>query len=359
MTIKLVTEKQQPILGYTSPHYQVAGQILYSKIDALQHCKPAGVEWPTFQVWNHTNGYSRPPGSFWQITVGAAEKLGRAHGAVRLWYSGGSDSHAVLEALLEAGHPPAELAMYRRFVGAIDDTVNIEIDVFPVREFARRTMARYGVDIPIKMYDILPEHFAWYMQDPGARWFRHKTCWPVGLNAVICHEVYPELQTDVLINVGGGATPTVENNSFYWTDADFNLNFMTPRFVHFFCDPRWPELSAAYAYGIWDCKAQDITEIRDIKRQLGFPKLENLLDRKWVFPQVDGKITSKNDWRHCKKDQVLMANGLLSEQGKLTLKSMESYLTELGQNHSWFNHGDVFQDYVASISESHLMEDIM
>jgi hypothetical protein len=356
--IKLITEKQQPVSGYTSPHYQVADRVLYSKLDALQYCKPSGVEWPTFQVWNHTQGYSRPLESFWQLVVGAAEQLGQTHGAVRLWYSGGSDSHAVLEALLQAGYPPAELAIYRRFVGVLDDTVNVEVDVFPVREFARRTMARYGVDIPIRVYDIMPDHFSWYMQDPGTRWFRHKTCWPTSMNAVICHEVYPELQSDVLINVGGGATPTLGNDNFYWVDGDFNLNFMTPRFVHFFCDPRWPRLAAAYAYGIWDCRAQGITTIMEIKQHLGFPKLENFLDRKWIFPQVNGKFITKTDWRHCKKEQLLMANGLLSEQGQHTLECMKTYLAQLGKNTQWFNHGDIFQDYVGSVSEQHALLDI-
>jgi hypothetical protein len=357
--IKPIIKKLQPTIDYSSPHYQVADRVFYSKLAALTHCDQTGVTWPTFRVWDHEHSYARPQESFWQLAVGAAEQLGQAHGAVRLWYSGGSDSHAVLEALLQAGHAPAELAMYRRFVGAIDDTVNVEVDVFPVREFARKTMARYGVDIPIRVYDIEPDHFSWYMEKPGQRWFRHKTCWPTSMNAVICHEVYPELQTDGLVNVGGGATPTVTGREFHWIDADFNLNFMTPRFVHFFSDPRWPKLAAAYAYGIWDCGEQGITNIANIKQHLQFPKLENMLDRKWIWPHVNGQITIKNDWRHCKKEQLLLANAFLSQQGQETLERMQTYLAELGKNHRWFNHGDIFQDYVGSVSESHVLEDVL
>jgi hypothetical protein len=357
--IKPVIKKQQPLEGYVSPHYQVADRVFYSKLAALTHCDRDGVEWPTFRVWDHGHGYSRPQQSFWQLAVTAAEQLGQAHGAVRLWYSGGSDSHAVLEALLQAGFPPAELAVYRRFVGAVDDTVNVEVDVFPMREFAQKTMARYGVDIPIRTYDILPDHFSWYMENPGQRWFRHKTCWPTSMNAVVCHEVYPELQTDGLVNVGGGATPTVTDRDFHWLDADFNLNFMTPRFVHFFCDPRWPELAAAYAYGIWDCREQGITNIRDVKQHLGFPRLENFLDRKWIWPHINGEITIRNDWRHCKKEQLLLANAFLSPQGQDTLDRMQTYLQKLGENRRWFNQGDIFQDYVGSMSESHQLEDLL
>jgi len=357
--IKPVIKKLHPTADYSSPHYQVADRVFYSKLAALTHCDQAGVEWPTFRIWDHSHGYSRPQQSFWQLAVAAAEQLGQAHGAVRLWYSGGSDSHAVLEALLQAGFPPAELAVYRRFVGAVDQTVNVEVDVFPMREFAQKTMARYGVDIPIRTYDILPDHFSWYMENPGQRWFRHKTCWPTSMNAVICHEVYPELQTDGLVNVGGGATPTVTDRDFHWVDADFNLNFMTPRFVHFFCDPRWPELAAAYAYGIWDCREQGITNIRDVKQHLGFPRLENFLDRKWIWPHIDGRITINNDWRHCKKEQLLLANAFLSEQGQQTLDRMQTYLQKLGENHRWFNQGDIFQDYIGSVSESHQLEDLL
>jgi hypothetical protein len=357
--IKPVVKKIQPTQNYVSPHYQVADRVFYSKLAALTHCDRVGAEWPTFRVWSHNQGYARPREAFWQLAVSAAEQLGRENGAMRLWYSGGSDSHAVLEALLQAGYPPAELAMYRRFVGAVDETVNVEVDVFPVKEFAQRTMDRYGVDIPIRVYDIMPDHFSWYMQDPGQRWFRHKTCWPTSMNAVICHEVYPELQTDGLVNVGGGATPTVTDRDFHWVDADFNLNFMTPRFVHFFSDPRWPELSASYAYGIWDCREQGITNIRDVKQHLGFPRLENFLDRKWIFPQVNGKFITKTDWRHCKKEQLLLANAFLSEQGQQTLDCMQTYLQKLGENHRWFNQGDIFQDYIGSVSESHQLEDLL
>ena len=357
--IKPVTKKIQPTANYVSPYYQVADRVFYSKLAALTHCDRVGVAWPTFRVWPHDQGFARPQETFWQLAVAAAEQLGRTHGAVRLWYSGGSDSHAVLEALLQAGHAPCELAMYRRFVGAVDETVNVEVDVFPVREFAHRTMARYGVDIPIRVYDIMPDHFSWYMQDPGQRWFRHKTCWPTSMNAVVCHEVYPELQTDGVINVGGGATPTVTDQSFHWLDADFNLNFMTPRFVHFFSDPRWPQLSAAYAYGIWDCRQRGLVSIGDVKRELGFPRLENMLDRKWIWPHVNGEIIIKNDWRHCKKEQLLLANAFLSDQGMDTLARMETYLTQLGTNTRWFNQGDIFQDYVGAVSETHALEDLL
>jgi len=358
--IKLITEKQQPTANYSSPHYQANNQVFYSKLDALTYCDQNNVEWPGFQVWNHSDSYARPTESFWQLTVTAAEQLGREHDAVRLWYSGGTDSHAVLEAMLQAGRPPKELAIYRRFMGVMDEFVNVEVDVFPVREFLAQTLKRYGVDIPLRVYDVLPDHFAWYMQDPGSRWFRHKTCWPTSMNPVICHEIYPELQTDGMTNVGGGATPTVRNGKFYWTDADFNLNFMTPRMVHFFTDPRWPKLSAAYAYGIHDCAQRGIRDVSvEVKRELGFPPLGNLLDRKWIWPRVNGELVVKNDWRHCKKEILLISNAHLSAQGKQTLQLMEQYLAELGKNTRWFNHGDIFLDYVGSVSETHSMEDIM
>ena len=162
--IKLITEKQQPQEGYISPHYRANDRVFYSKLDALTYCDQNNVEWPTFQVWDHNDGYTRPTESFWQLTVAAAEQLGRQHDSVRLWYSGGTDSHAVLEAMLQAGHPPKELAMYRRFIGAVDESVNVEVDVFPVKDFLYQTLKRYGVDIPLRVYDILPEHTAWYMQ---------------------------------------------------------------------------------------------------------------------------------------------------------------------------------------------------
>jgi hypothetical protein len=357
MSIKYIKEKIHPTLDYHSPHYVVNDIKLYSKLQALELCEQTNVEWPTFKVWSDTSGHGRPHESFWQLAVSAAEQLAQHHGAVRLWYSGGTDSHAVLEAMLQSGHPPQELAVYRRFMGAIDETVNIEIDVFPMREFLAERLKYYGVDIPLRVYDILPEHFARYVQDPR-NYFLHKVCWPTSMNSVICHEVYPDLQTDQMINVTGQATPVVDNQHFYWLDGDFNLNFMTPRLVHFFADPRWPKLAAAYAYGIHDCVQQGTTDLGLIKKTLGFPKLGNFLDRKWIFPRVNGKIIHKADWKHNKKEILLQSNAYLSEQGTQSLLTMYEYIAHLGSNTRWFNNGDINQDYIGSVSESHQLLDI-
>jgi len=357
MPIQLVTKKIQPAPDYHSPHYTVDKQIFYSKLQALEQCTHDKVEWPTFQVWPNTDGYSRPRESFWQLAVSDAEQLAQCHDSVRLWYSGGTDSHSVLEAMLQAGKPPQELAVYRRFMGAIDDSVNIEIDVFPMREFLADTLNRYGVDIPLRVYDILPDHFSWYVQDPR-NYFLYKVCWPTSMNSIICHEVYPELQIDGMVNVTGCAAPTVNNNRFYWLDGDFNLNFMTPRSIHFFADPRWPKLATSYAYGIHDCMKRGIQDSGKIKQYLEFPKLENFLDRKWIFPRIDGKITHKASWKHNKKEILLQSNAYLSEQGIKNLESIYKYIYTLGKNTRWFNNGDINHDYVGSVSESHQMLDI-
>ena len=358
MSIKYIKEKIHPTMDYFSPNYTVNKQTFYSKLQALEQCICDKVEWPTFQVWPNNDGYSRPSESFWQLAVESAEQLANAHDSVRLWYSGGRDSHAVLEAMLQAGKPPLELATYRRFLGAMDETVNIETDVFPMREFLAETLARYGVKIPLRFYDILPEHFANYMQDPR-NYFLYKACFPTSMNSIICHEVYPELQTDGMVNVTGAASPVVDANKFYWLDGSFNLNFMTPRTIHFFSDPRWPKLSTAYAYGIHDCRQLGIYELGEIKQYLGFPKLGNFLDRKWIYPMVDGKIAHESmHWKYNKKELLLQSTAYLSEQGTKNLESIYKYISELGKNTQWFNNGDIGQDYVGSISESHQLLDI-
>jgi hypothetical protein len=357
MSIQLVTKKIQPAPDYHSPHYLVNNTTLYSKLQALELCEQTNIEWPTFKVWPNTSGHGRPLESFWQLAVSAAEQLAQCHDSVRLWYSGGTDSHAVLEAMLQSGNPPQELATYRRFIGAVDESVNIEVDVFPMREFLADTLNRYGVDIPLRVYDILPDHFSWYMQEPH-NWFVHKHIGPTSMNAVICHEVYPELQTDGMVNVIGCAAPTVEHNNFHWLDGDFNLNFMTPRSIHFFADPRWPKLAAAYAYGIHDCSQLGIDDSGQIKQKLGFPKLGNLLDQKWIFPRVDGKVIHRANWKYNNKKEILLqSNAYLSEQGTQTLTTMYQYIAQVGTNTRWFNDGDIHHDYVGSVSESHQLLD--
>ena len=133
---------------------------------------------------------------------------------------------------------------------------------------------------------------------------------------------------------------------------------MTPRSIHFFADPRWPKLAAAYAYGIYDCSQTGIHDSGQIKQTLGFSKLGNFLDRKWIFPRVNGKIIYKANWKHNKKEILLQSNAYLSEQGTQSLLTMYDYISRLGTNTRWFNNGDINQDYVGSVSESHQLLDI-
>ena len=87
-------------------------------------------------------------------------------------------------------------------------------------------------------------------------------------------------------------------------------------------------------------------------------KLGNFLDRKWIFPRVNGKIIYKANWKHNKKEILLQSNAYLSEQGTQSLLTMYDYISRLGTNTRWFNNGDINQDYVGSVSESHQLLDI-
>jgi hypothetical protein len=268
------------------------------------------------------------------------------------------DSHAALIAFLATGADVDEIAVYRRFPGALDEYVNIEIDGFPFRETLARVLAQYHSRAQVVYYDILPDHYSWYMQDVEHRWTRHKTLTPCTSNSLQAMECYPHTLDDQFVNVGGAAQPTLVGNEFYWLDGRFNLNFMTPRMIHFFCDQRNPDLAFAYAYGMHDLHQQGVKGL-DVKAALKLPIPGNGLDKKWTKPRINGQVSHQNDWRFDRKELLLVNNCELSSQGQHTLARFKEYCVALEQDHAnWFNEGVIYQDYVGSVSERHVLLDL-
>jgi hypothetical protein len=358
MTPIKVTEKIDPGHGHKGPHYHVGTWHGHSKIAALRKAQELGHACPGFRVWSHSLARPRPQKTFWQLCLDQARLIRDCHSRIRLWYSGGMDSHAALIAFLETGADVDEIAVYRRFPGAIDDYVNIEIDVFPFRETLSRVMLQYQSRAQVVYYDILPEHYSWYMQEVEHRWIQHKTLTPCTSNPLQAMECYPHTLDDQFVNVGGAAQPILVGNEFYWVDGRFNLNFMTPRMIHFFCDQRNPDLAFAYAYGMHDLHQQGVLGL-DVKAALGLPIPGNGLDKKWTFPRINGQVSHQQDWRFCRKELLLVSNCGLSDQGKLNLARFEKYCAELELHHAeWFNGGLVSQDYIGSVSERHTLLDL-
>ena len=81
---------------YPSPHYKVFNKVFYSKFKAIKECVETGWEWPTFQVWSHSQKFKRPNISFQQACARQCELISDTSKKVRLWYSGGRDSHNIL-----------------------------------------------------------------------------------------------------------------------------------------------------------------------------------------------------------------------------------------------------------------------
>jgi len=358
MTPVKVTEKIEPGAGYVGPHYHVGSWHGHSKIDALRKAQELGHDAPGFCVWSYSLAGFRPQKTFWQLCLDQARIIRDHHSHIRLWYSGGMDSHAALIAFLETGVDVDEIAVYRRFPGAVDEYVNIEIDVFPFRSVLAKTLQQYHSQARVVYYDILPDHYAWYMEDVEHRWLRHKTLRPCTTNPLQAIECYPHLQQDDYVNVGGAAMPVLNGNKFYWLDNRFNLNFMTPRMIHFFCDQRNPDLAFAYAYGLHDL-AQHGVQGLDVKAALGFPTPENCLDKKWGFPRINGAVSHQHDWQFDRKELLLVNNCALSLQGQATLAKFKAHCDLLQHQHpEWFNLGQVQCDYVGSVSEQHTLLDI-
>ena len=87
--------------GYQHPCYTVKDKTFYSKPLAIKYCTEVGWEWPTFQVWKHSQKFTRPKKTFEESLKTQCELISDTCDKVRLFYSGGRDSGLILDSMLK------------------------------------------------------------------------------------------------------------------------------------------------------------------------------------------------------------------------------------------------------------------
>lgn len=345
--------------GYHSPHYEVAGQVFYTKHHAIQHCIDKGWEWPTYKVWPESKEFKRPNEDFDESVMTQCQLISDTSKKVRLWYSGGRDSNLILHRMLQQRSKLDEIAIYRRFPGRVDEESN-EWDQFGMLATLKDLLKNYGVTIPIQHYDVLPEHFNYYSSRLDELYFPYTELdfFVTGVHTIA--EVQPKILEDGFVNVMGHAMPTVADGNFYWTDVCFNLTQADPNVVNFFCDPRNQQVAVNLAYAISDY-GKDVMTGNDrhwqspIKDLLGFEKTGTILDSKYDALTVPGW----SQWHLGRKQLVLMANCQRSEIGRQTFDNFVKFYYDYESKHSkYFQNNSIWNRWIGSISETHRLTEL-
>ena len=352
--------------GMYSPCYKVGEQTFYSKCHAINHCRKMGYKWPSYHVWEESGSFQRPKITFEQSVKNQCDLISDTSKKVRLFYSGGKDSNLILHRMLSTNSKLDEIAVYRRFPGRKDKTSN-EFDQFDILSVTKKTLDQYDAHVPIKFYDVLPEHFSYYSKNLNELFFPYSDLdfFVHGVHTIA--EIYPEILDDGFVNVMGHAMPYVnDQDEFYWIDLDFNLTQPDPFAINFFSDPRNKDLAVNMAYAVKDFKKNDkIKKLNNygngeyeivnlIKNSLGFPFTGTVLDDKYDVLSVPTP-----NWLLTRKQIVLMANAQSTEMGRETFDNFVKFYENIGTEFKeYLNDGSIYHKWVGSLSEKHKLLDI-
>jgi hypothetical protein len=94
-------------------YYEVDGRPTYSKLEAAEWAKfnKSTIRWDfNDDVFTKIDWTVEPPNSLWDLYKARARQIREAYDYVVLWYSGGSDSHNMLLAWIDAGLKIDEIA---------------------------------------------------------------------------------------------------------------------------------------------------------------------------------------------------------------------------------------------------------
>jgi hypothetical protein len=147
-------------------YYQAGEHTSYSKYEAVEWAKRnrSQLLWNfNREVYDSIDWMIEPPGDLWEMYKQRARQIREAYDYVVLWYSGGSDSHNVLNAWIDAGLKIDEIATTWNYKTTSDtqNHYNAEIsnvvlpDITSLRKAGHEFEFRL-VDIEKLMLDLLP-----------------------------------------------------------------------------------------------------------------------------------------------------------------------------------------------------------
>lgn len=335
--------------GLNTPTYLVKGKPFYNRYDAIESCVTEGVEWPDFRVWQQSYKMAEPEESFFDLCKKQAQAISKRFKRVRLWYSGGYDSHTMLKAFFESGLDVDEICTWRRFPGVFDSFTNIESEYIGTFDDLQHYCEQHNSKARIRVCDVTPDHFRWYCKN-FIHYNKHKTLAQV-LNAQHHHvmECYPELIDKETINVSGAGDVALEDDGFRFYDG-FNYSHSAPNTLFFYYDESMPELTFKYAYHMRNYEYPDQKNMA--KKDLGFSALNPMLAKK--FSEGVDEVTGGKTISFCRKSALLINNAIGTTHGKRILIQYKKFRKKYEKERKKFlNQGKCSNGWVGALSEKH------
>ena len=249
------------------------------------------------------------------------------YGQLRLHYSGGSDSHTILEIAQELG-----LIWDSVFMWLTNPTGDFDTDDIEFRgayEFIKDNSHLYK-ELEIYRFSI-GDYEVWFDKDVALKYtdFYHgfRPTWD---------QIYARNLDNKILNVHGAEKPTLykTNTTYYWTQTDtidYNLSINTCDFFH---DGLYPELAVKQAY-----QAKDYFSTVQPQKTgwLGFQKDSD-------YANVSKYLSLSNpveDWLKTNKADDKQRIGGLNYKSHLAIKNIQ----KMGRQDivdAWLNTGEHF-----------------
>ena len=355
----IIEEKINTLSLYT-PHYKVGKELLFNRIDAIEACVKNNVEFPTFTVWPKSLTMSEPRESFLDLCKLQAKRIRKKFKRVRIWYSGGYDSHTMLKAFFDAGLDVDEICIWRRFPAVVDNFTNIEVDYIDTLQDIQDFCKKNDSTATIKVLDVMPHHYRFYSKND--KLFEHSMkhqvlyqCFTTMNHGVI--ECYPELVDNETVNIHGGGGIQIDEEGFVFDDGSFNYTFGAPNILYFFCDPTMPEIMFKFAYVKQrrkNGKTTDSSNFNTVKKELGYSALNRQLGQKWSWGMTaEGGLAGVLS----RKTALYINNAFFTFSGRRSIVRYRKFFKEYGKNRKKFLEDVLcYQSHIGAVSEKHFFK---
>jgi hypothetical protein len=279
----------QSLIGNSQlPIWRVHDQIFYHKLSAILSTTDVGmIKYDCFHSSLDAINWSIEPSETYQeLCRQRAREIRDSHDWVRLWYSGGADSHTALMSFYHAGCAPDEV-ITMRWSGMTQqgNPVNIETD-----QLVTPLLGQLQEMFPRTRFRTIEYHNDWFQRNMNQDWylymFKHEFNAMFARNISVSHDIDPQLldayqKYATVANVTGEPKPNIlhRNGEWWATIIDSQIAGMhgVPGLQMFHLSPSAPDLF--------------VKQCHMLKK--AFQQKTHGLDEKQIW-QLNHDLTSKN-----------------------------------------------------------------
>lgn len=355
----MIIDKQNwyQLIGRSNlPVWRVQQEVYYHKIDAVLATSDVGnIKYDCFHGSLDRLDWSvEPPESYQSLCQMRARQIRESNDWVRVWYSGGADSHTALMSFFHAGCYPDEVITMRwSDLTHQDNFINIETDrlVIPSINQLKKLFPR-------TIFRVIDYRHDWFENNMTEDWhqylFKHEHNCLFARNISVSHDLDPTLldqyqRYNRVANITGEPKPNLLKRQGEWwaTLIDNQLAGMhgIPGLEMFHLSPDFPELFIKQCHMLkrgFESKSQDFDE-KDIWRlNQDLINKNKYLERHNEF---DLASVSQAQWQHGKRHNVNGDHGF----NVVFENSIRSYRVHyynhyrsVLQNEFWGRNPDIF-----------------